>query len=688
MTAPATKSRLIGREQPCDLFLDYPDISRQHARLEFARGKARLVDLDTANGTFVNRQRVTGSCEIQPGDTVAFGKQLFLIEADFSLRKIDDRAVVVEARNLVVDVPGRRLLDDVSLTILPTEFVGLMGPAGAGKTTLMKAFNGYTTPTDGAILYDGVDLYANYFRFNRRMGYVPQDDIIHRDLTVREALTYTARLRLPGLGRKAIKARVVSVIERLSLGGLENSQIGSPEKSVLSGGQRKRVNLGMELLADPAVLFLDEPTSGLSAHDALAVMKNLRQIADEGKAILLTIHQPGLEAYRLMNRVVLIGRDPGTRDAGQLVYFGPAYPDAVTFFNPALQREIDAGSEPTPDEILSGLAKRPTREWAARYEASELFTEFVDMRAKRRCEFESHEAAPDYLPPVGDNSIAQWWTLCCRGLRIKIKDRTNTIVLLAQAPIVAVLIVLIFGKDARQRVTDESWQTTTSATTMALFIMVLSSIWFGCSNAAREIVGEWAIYHRERMVNLKLATYIGSKFAILAMLCALQCGILTGVVIWQGGLKSDPLRLFLTLLLMANVGVGIGLLVSAFARTSEVAVGMLPIILIPMIVLGGVMQPLHKMHPTVRLLANVAPSRWGLESVLLLEARSRELGPSAYMGVANSEEANSSARPDFADNYFPPRNRVGTFGSNVVLAAMLVVATCGVLAILRSRDIH
>lgn len=233
-----------------------------------------------------------------------------------------------------------------------------MGPSGAGKTTLISALNGYTPPTLGQVLFNDRDLYANYGQFQGVIGYVPQDDIMHGDLTVARALYYTARLRLPPDSSDAeIAERIKVVIEQLGLKGTENVLIGSPQKRGISGGQRKRVNLAMELLTDPAVLFLDEPTSGLSSEDTLTVMRLLRTLADEGKTILLTIHQPSLEAYRQLDNLVVVAKDPGTTDPGRLTYYGPAYPQAVQFFNP----QHEEGAVLSPDEVLRSLAEEKMR---------------------------------------------------------------------------------------------------------------------------------------------------------------------------------------------------------------------------------------------------------------------------------------------------------------------------------------
>ena len=239
------------------------------------------------------------------------------------------------------------------------------------------------------------------------------------------------------------------MIAQLGLEGTENVLIGSPEKKGISGGQRKRVNLAMELLTDPAVLFLDEPTSGLSSEDALMVMKLLRKLADGGKTIIVTIHQPSLEAYRLLDNLILVSKDARSAEPGRLAYFGPAYPQAVEFFNPDGVPGLKPGQEPSPDEVLRGLAKDKTAAWVERYEASPLKRQFVDRsrgQAARRARPRRPErrTAPGLrLRPVVDARAAIAWP-------IKLRDTANTAILMAQAPVIALLVVLVFGKPCRQ----------------------------------------------------------------------------------------------------------------------------------------------------------------------------------------------------------------------------------------------
>jgi ABC-type multidrug transport system ATPase subunit/ABC-type multidrug transport system permease subunit len=673
----------LGRDPKCELVVLDPLVSRFHARVT-AAGKAwRLEDLDSTNGTFLNSRRLTRPTQLNPGDTIGVGGHLFTFTEDGRLQGGDCRGrVTLEASEVTVEVPARRLLDSISLTIYPSEFVGLMGPSGAGKTTLMNALNGFAPPTGGDVLLNGLSLYEYYDEFSQFLGYVPQDDIMHRDLTVGQALFYTARLRLPAdYSRADIHERIRTVLAQLNLVGTENVLIGSPEKKGISGGQRKRVNLAMELLTDPLVLFLDEPTSGLSSEDALVVMKVLRGLADAGKTILLTLHQPSLEAFRLMDNLIIVSRDQTPDAAGVLAYYGPAYADAITFFNPDRAAAAGKGTELSPDDIFRGMSKQPASSWHATYKKSKYHRQFVASR-------EGRQTAEHDLPDTARQpllfSVRQWFVLVRRSLAIKAKDTWNTAILLAQAPVVALLVVLVFGSRCQSELTVENGKDVAGSVAVVIFLLGLSALWFGCSNAVREIVGEWAIYRRERMVNLRLAAYVGSKFAVLGGLCIVQCAILLSVVYWGCDLEGDWWLLFALLLLVALVGVALGLTVSALAPTSDMAIAMLPLVLLPMVILGGILLPLKDMHQSVRLLCYVMPSRWAFEGMLLVESDARPTVPLPVLPGTPPE------KPDFAEAYFPTKEdfRLGVPASLMGLGVLFVVLVVAIHLILRTRDIH
>jgi ABC-type multidrug transport system ATPase subunit/predicted component of type VI protein secretion system len=608
---------ILGRAKSCDIVIDNDQVSRKHARLCKTKSGYIIEDLGAANGLFINGQRMKRAI-VGSQDVVGLGSHQ--LRFDFETGVVERSYggdIMLSAEDITVRVnSGRKtILQDISLTVYPGEFVGLMGPSGAGKTTLMMALNGYLPPTQGHTRLNGVDLYRSYDAFRGNIGYVPQDDIIHSQLTVWEALYYTARLRLPpDTSRREICAIIDRVLRELEISETRDVLIGSPEDKGISGGQRKRVNLAQELITQPSLLLLDEPTSGLASEDTLNVMALLRRLADGGRTIVLTIHQPSLEAYRTMDNVVYLAD-------GRLVYYGPTYPDSITHFNP----EVRAGT-PSGDRVLSdpasamkplAQAKREGRDmegFAEQYKRSRLHAQYVERRG-------SGEASPVRISAGSKRKsrrrpgLSQWWTLTMRALTIKRKDVGGLTILLMQAPIIAGIISLVFAGQT------QGWLERHHNTPMALFLLVISAIWFGCSNAAREIVGEAAIYRRERMVNLKLPSYLMSKVAVLGVLSAVQCLTLLLLTHPVLGFKGFFLEMWGILCLCSAAGMGMGLVLSSIVRTTEAAIALVPMLLIPQVILAGAIMPIHKMDPPMRVVSTTMVARWGFEAMLFSEQR-------------------------------------------------------------------
>jgi ABC-type multidrug transport system ATPase subunit/pSer/pThr/pTyr-binding forkhead associated (FHA) protein/ABC-type multidrug transport system permease subunit len=618
----------IGRDPQCDVPLAFPMVSWRHARLTQAPEGIVVEDLGSRNGTYVDGLRISTKVLVRPGQEIGLGSFRFQLLADGELARREYYGnVTIEAENISVNAPnGKRLLDPVSLTVFPSELVALMGPAGAGKTTLLKALNGYTPPVTGTVLFNGANLYRFYDRFRQQMGYVPQDDIVHPQLTVRQALYFSARLRTD-LTDEEIDARTEKVLQELGIPDKIDTVIGSPERKTLSGGQRKRVNIALELITDTPVLFLDEPTSGLSSYDAESVVDLLKGLSKSGKTVITTIHQPSLKVYKQFDDLIMVSRDKG-ESPGAMVFFGPAYPDSIQFFNPpAPAAKPAAAQDLNPEMLFSGMntvaeAGR-TETWRKRYLASRYQKEFV---ANRSGKLPASQDGTGKESERGKFGLQQWAALVKRNIFVKIQDRAQTVVLLAQAPLFAILVVLVNYPLKPAPDTARDFGELAMKLPIVHFLMVIAAVWFGCNNAARDIVGEWTIYKRERMVTLKLAPYVLSKFTVLFGLCAFQCGIMLAIVYLVCNLRSNFLEDFLVLIVSAMIGAGLGLAISALSKTTESAIALLPVVLLPIIALGGGMRPVYMMPKAGQILSLVIPSRWAFEANLLHEAESPDWG--------------------------------------------------------------
>jgi ABC-type multidrug transport system ATPase subunit/pSer/pThr/pTyr-binding forkhead associated (FHA) protein len=603
-------SMVLGRDPQSDVPLDYPMVSWHHARLTREADGILVEDLGSRNGTFVGGVRINGKVLARPGQEIGLGSYRFqLMEGGQLARREYHGNLTIEAVEVAVNAPnGKRLIEPVSMTVFPSELVALMGPAGAGKTTLLKALNGYTRPAEGRVLFNGASLYDYYDRFRQQLGYVPQDDIVHPQLTVGEALYFSARLRTD-LTDDEIRARTITVLKQLGMEDKKDTRIGSPEQKTLSGGQRKRVNIALELINDTPVLFLDEPTSGLSSYDAEAVIELLKNLAKEGKTIISTIHQPSRHIYKQFDDLIMVNRETGDA-TGAMVYFGPAYPDSIQFFN-----DLPSGTsqeELSPEMLLSGLSKRRTEEWRRLFKNSRYQQDFVEGRSGKQPAASGPSGADK---PRRHFGVTQWIALVKRNTIVKLRDRAQTAILLLQAPVFAVLISLVYQP---LRAANGFGELTPKLAGVH-FLMVLAAIWFGCNNAARDIVGEWTVYKRERMVTLKLGSYVFSKLAVLFVLGAFQSLTLLGIVFAALHLKGGFLPDLLVLVTSCMVGTGLGLCISAFSRTTESAIALLPIVLLPIVALGGGMRPIYQIAAKYSWVTDAVPSRWAFEANILGE---------------------------------------------------------------------
>lgn len=570
--APRRQSRqsgvlTIGRLANCDLSIDSPSVSREHARLHCGSAGVEIEDLGSTNGTFVNGLRLSGRSALRQGDRVAVASFYFLFTGE-SLEPIDlSGKVRVEARSLsktVVDPTSKtikRLLDDVNLVIEPGEFVVIFGTSGSGKSTLLDALNGRRPATGGQVLYNGEDLYAAFDSFRASIGYVPQQDIVHRKITVRRALQYTARLRLPvDTSAEEVDGYIEQVLDKVGLAEKADLPIDTP--APLSGGQLKRVCLAVELVSNPNILFLDEVTSGLDAGTDKRMMRLFADLAADKKTVVCVTHT--LENIDACHLVVLLHQ-------GKLVYFGPPG-EAVGYFG---VRRLA--------EVYELMESDSTGTWAKKYRRSPQYQRYVldRMDKEEGAEVGQAMAARQMMKPV-----APWFdwrqagTLMRRYWDLILSDKKNLLILLLQAPLIAVVIGLVFS-------TEGSPPVRAAAEAQIAFILILSAIWFGTLNSARELVKELPVYHRERSVNLGLGPYLASKLVPLSVLCLIQCGCLMGIVAGMVDMPGSFVERLLALFCAGLAASCMGLAVSAFVDTNDKAVAMAPILLIPQVVLSN-----------------------------------------------------------------------------------------------------
>jgi ABC-type multidrug transport system ATPase subunit/pSer/pThr/pTyr-binding forkhead associated (FHA) protein len=604
----------IGRSPKNDLQLSYPTISRYHATIRRVGSAEEYVieDLGSSNGTLVNDEVIEPGelIPLRPGSTLRIGP-IKLIFAPQSIQLVDEsRDLRLDALHLNQFVgKGINLLQDISLAILPREFVALVGVSGAGKSTLMNALAGFWPASDGAVLVNGTDLYRRFDAFRTDLGYVPQDDIIHKELTAERALHYVARLRLPADTTAAERREAVAEeLETLGLTERKDVRVGS-----LSGGQRKRVSIGVERLTRPGLFFLDEATSGLDPGTENRLMRLLRQLADEGQTILLVTH--ATKNVMLCDQVVFLAK------GGRLAYFGPPG-EALEYFGVT---DFDEIYEQLEDE-------RSPEEWAERYRQSSQHREYVVKRLG-----EPYGDLPDTRPePSGakagkaarrsglaatrtkvkrPSAFRQFMVLTARYLDIMRTDRINLLLMLLIAPVLGSMDLIAWPRKVYDPVEGDA-----SRVMVMLFMAAIIPFLIGALSSVREIVKEKAIYRRERTVNLRIVPYLLSKVAVgtlFALYTAAALLILKLVAVDFSHLGVEELALYYLILVLAVLsGVMWGLLISAIAPREEQAMLLLIVVVVVQMVFSGGILPLDQLGTAGEAIGYPTSSKWAFEALV------------------------------------------------------------------------
>jgi ABC-type multidrug transport system ATPase subunit/pSer/pThr/pTyr-binding forkhead associated (FHA) protein len=607
-------SFVLGRDPACDVKLDGTLVSWRHARVDRVEGGHAITDLRSTNGTFVNGQPVKGRRALRNGDIIHIGPYKFAYTAAGFDQSSSAGRVRVDGVGLKRTVgrgkSARVLLNDISITIKPREFVCFVGGSGAGKSTLMKAFAGIFH-VDGKVLVNGEDLLENYDAWKGMLGYVPQDDIVHGDLTVDHAVRYAAKLRLP---KDTKRAELDKAIDRV-LGDVEMTQHRDKLIRSLSGGQRKRVSIAVEMLSEPSLFFLDEPTSGLDPGLEKKMMYTMRRLADGGRTILMVTHATA--NITQCDHVAFLAR-------GRLVWYGPPKL-ALDHFGVKDFSDIYTEIEKDPE----GLEKK--------YLASAAYGKYVKERQKA---LTGRAAATGVLKGGGAKpvlekqtagNVRQFFILTRRYAELVFRDRLLLGILLAVMPVIGLMLAAmakphdLTGKAPEEVAADlaskageiASYEVVGSAEKL-LFMTGLAVVLLGLFGAAYEIVKERPVYRRERMVNLKIGPYLLSKVFVLFSFSLIQCGALLGAL-WlavrlpeQGILMSGPLEIYITLVLTALAAILMGLFVSSLAPNANTVIYMILLVVFGQILLTGT---IFKLPDAGKPASYAMVTRWSLEAL-------------------------------------------------------------------------
>lgn len=586
------------------MHLDAPTVSRIHATLlPDGQGGYFLQD-SSSNGTFVNGERISKRVKLSDGSKIQIGPFSLLYKKEYLELLNNGSQVRLDVQQLrrIVKVKGgaqKAILDDVSLVIETGQLVALVGGSGAGKSTLMKSLLGIAPVTSGSVYLNGDNLRKNWAVYRSQIGYVPQDDIVHPDLRVEEVLAYACKLRLPP--DTDVKAVVERTLDQIKLTHVRTNFIRN-----LSGGQRKRVSIGVELLADPKLFFLDEPTSGLDPGLDKEMMRLLRELANQGRTVILVTHATA--NIEVCDRITFMGR------GGKLCYYGPPN-EALNYFEMPSNElkyfsdiyiKLDQGG--SPSEVVETVEY-----WSQRYQNSPYFERYVGNLLQPG---KDTKKKPDGKIHTGISPFKQLILLSQRYFQLVARDSASWIFALISGPIAIALTAWIIKiKDETPLAKLDKPEITQAPLALkVLFIFACIGIWVGLSSSVREIVKEFAIYARERLINLGLLPYLGSKVLIRGGLTFLQTLLIVLTVVI--GFKSPeynlmpwPIGLGITTFLTLLASVSLSLMISAAVKNENEANSILPLIMIPQIILSGVLFELEGLSAK---LGWLTISRWSM----------------------------------------------------------------------------
>lgn len=508
-------------------------------------------------------------------------------------------------------------MHDFSFTLHSGELVAVMGGSGTGKSTLMSLLNGSLTPQEGSVTINGHSITGNGAR--ELIGFVPQDDLLIEELTVFQNLWYTAKLCFEGMSDMELKKRVLDVLHQLGLDSARNLKVGSAINKYISGGQRKRLNIALELIREPSILFLDEPTSGLSSTDTEKVINILKELTYKGKLIVVNIHQPSSDVYKLFDRLWLLDR------GGYPVFDGNPI-EAITYFKMiANYADSNTSTCPTcgninPEVVLNIIDEKALDETGRMKDERKVSPkEWHGMYLKWRKQKALDEPKVSDVPHTDQRKLGafrQFAIQLKRNIRTKITNLQYLLITLLEAPLLAVVCALLTHYSP-----EEGYSVMNNKNLVSyLFMAVIVAIFIGMSGSAEEIIKDRALLKREKFLSLSHASYISSKIVYMAGVTLIQTLLFVGV----GNLIMELHDIFLVwwgiLFLAAFLSSLVGLLLSQCLNSIVAIYISIPILLIPQILLCGLVVNFSDLTPSsttgnVPVIGDVIPSRWAYEAL-------------------------------------------------------------------------
>jgi ABC-type multidrug transport system ATPase subunit len=575
-----------------------------------------------------------------PGSTIKGEKSQSIYYSDIVSRfkqGADSANITFEAKNIDFVFPnGKKGLNDINIVEETGKLVGLMGASGSGKSTLLNVLNGNEHPSSGHVYINGIDIHQQPEAIQGIIGYVPQDDLLIEELTVQENLYFAAKLCFSNKNSVEINSLVSSTLSALGLSETRHLRVGSPLDKTISGGQRKRLNIGLELLREPSVLFVDEPTSGLSSRDSENIMDLLKELSLKGKMVFVVIHQPSSDIFRMFDKLVIL--DVG----GFQIYYGNPV-EAVTYFKHlthAIDRNesacIECGNV-NPEQIFNIIETKVVDEYGKVTTERKVSPNKWNKLFAEQANIQSLDATDELPHP--ELHIPNWFhqikLFFQRDFKSKLANKQYLLINLLEAPLLALLLAYIIryypDGEGNQYLFSEN------ANIPAFFFMsIIVALFMGLTVSAEEIIKDRKILKRESFLHLSRSSYLISKIGILFMFSAIQT--LTYVLIGDIILEIDGLNMvywgiLFSVACFANL---LGLNISSAFNSAITIYILIPILLIPQLILSGVVVKFDYLNPQITvpdqvpLVGELMASRWAFEAAMVAQYKLNEYNEPFY----------------------------------------------------------
>lgn len=636
----------IGRASDNTIVMKPPNFSRHHAGIYRRENHYMLVDYNSMNGVYVNGVRIRGQQEIHEKDMIQIAGSLFLLNNGKLMYQTTISGVSLTLENICKTVghgsSRKRILNNVSCEIGNNEFVAIIGGSGAGKTTVMNAMSGFDSDISGRVYCNGIDLRRNFNTLKNMIGFVPQQDIIYENLTLQRMLYYTAKMKMPSDTSKAeIRVRIHKVLEMVDLVQHAKTYIRK-----LSGGQKKRASIAVEMLADPGLFFLDEPTSGLDPDTEQSLMHTLAKLSkSEGKTIIMVTHT--IQSIDLCDKVIFMG--PG----GKICYCGP--PSEITNYF----------GKKSLVEVYNELAGNVDN-WNG-YFLQNYYMEKQKMQPSAEASTQNSAAGMEKKGKQV-SSFKQCLVLIARYFELIWNDKQRLLLLFIQPIAIAFLLAVVAVDD-----TFITYEDTRSI----MFALSCSGIWIGLFNTIQEVCKERPILKREYMGNLRLWGYIVSKYVVQGVICFLQATLLVAIFLRlmkhsaEAGLyfAKPGMEIWITMILTIFASASMGLIVSSLMKNGDRAMAVAPFVLIIQLLFSGVLFTLDGMAEHV---SKITVSRWAMEC----------LG-----NITNLNKLTSRLSPGGVHEVEDYYVRTTTHLAHTWEVLILVAVLCGIISIVVLRSL-